>query len=214
MMKNKGIIVLGLIMLLFTASQIFLGMQILKYGDSIDNLASRLDGLRENADLRLEHLEKEIQSLEETQKTGIAGMAGMLESLDQLNNKSDAQISLTAGLKKTYDDLYEEQRKKTLDTTSQDTAIAQIKKEADRLYSEKKYAAAYKEYVKVLSYQNDDMESRLKKMKSLYYRNRTDSSKYSEILEDIKILRSNGHIDNEAAEIEKVITAEREGLNE
>lgn len=46
------------------------------------------------------------------------------------------------------------------------------------------------------------------------YRNRTDSSKYSEILEDIKILRSNGHIDNEAAEIEKVITAEREGLNE
>ena len=55
------------------------------------------------------------------------------------------------------------------------------------------------------------MESRLKKMKSLYYRNRTDSSKYSEILEDIRILRLNGCLDKEAAEIERIVTAERGG---
>ena len=44
--------------------------------------------------------------------------------------------------------------------------------------------------------------------------NRTDSSKYSEILDDIKILRLNGRIDNEAAEIERIVTMEREGLDE
>ncbi len=57
------------------------------------------------------------------------------------------------------------------------------------------------------------MESRLKKMKSLYYRNRADSSKYTEILEDIRILKANGLMDGEATEIERTILAEREGLD-
>ena len=48
----------------------------------------------------------------------------------------------------------------------------------------------------------------------LYYKNRADSSSYSEILEDIRILRENGHLDEEAAQIEKLVTAEREGLND
>ena len=110
--------------------------------------------------------------------------------------------------------LLSEQKKKTVDTTSRDNAVESMRGDAKKHFAERKYSLAYSEFQKVLSYQNDDMESRLNKMKSLYYKNRADSSSYSEILEDIRILRENGHLDEEAAQIEKLVTAEREGLND
>lgn len=214
MIRNKGIIALIFLSTLFIALQIFLGMEIWRCMEELESLGSRLDLYKEHADIQAESLEKEIRSLLDTQNAVIVEMSGMQETLDLLGSKSDAQIKLTSGIQKTFGDLFEEQKKKTLDTTAQDTAIAQIKKDAGNFYSEGNYAAAYREFAKVLAYQSDDVESRLKKMKSLYYRNKADSSKYSEILEDIRILRSNGCIDNEMTEIERVITMEREGLNE
>ena len=140
-------------------------------------------------------------------------VALILDNLDSIKNRADAQYSQTVGMKKTYDNLLDEQKKKTVDTTSKDSAVAEVRKLAEKYYSEKKYAAAYKEFKKVLSYQNDDIKSRDKKMKSLYYMNRSDSSKYSEILEDIRILKTNGHFDEESAKIEASIMAENGGLN-
>lgn len=140
-------------------------------------------------------------------------VALILDNLDSIKNRADAQYSQTVGMKKTYDNLLDEQKKKTVDITSKDTAVAEVRKLAEKYYSEKKYAAAYKEFKKVLSFQNDDIKSREKKMKSLYYMNRSDSSKYSEILEDIRILKTNGHFDEESAKIEASIMAENGGLN-
>jgi hypothetical protein len=209
-MKNKEIIAFISIAVLLAASQAFTVIQTARCRASVESLSARIDEFITQTGTQLEGVREEMRELEELQKTGTAGI---WESLEVLSSKSDAQMSQTAGMKKTYDDLYEEQRKKTLDTTSQDTAVAQIKRDAEKYYSEKNYAAAYREFVKVLSYQKDDMESRLKKMKSLYYKNRADSSKYTEILEDIRILKANGLMDSEATEIERIITAEREGLD-
>ena len=210
-MKNKEIVAFISIAVLLAASQAFTVIQTARCRASVEDLSARIVEFMTQTGTQLEGVREEMRELEELQKTGTAGI---WESLEVLSSKSDAQMSQTAGMKKTYDDLYEEQRKKTLDTTSQDTAVAQIKRDAEKYYSEKNYAAAYREFVKVLSYQKDDMESRLKKMKSLYYKNRTDSSKYSEILDDIRILKANGHCDKEATEIERIILAEREGLND
>ena len=58
------------------------------------------------------------------------------------------------------------------------------------------------------------MECRLYKAKSLYYKNRADSSSYAEILKDIRILKQNATADDEILEIEKSIVAEKEGLDE
>ena len=209
-MKNKEIVAFISIAVLLAASQAFTVIQTARCRASVENLSARIDEFITQTGTQLEGVREEMRELEELQKTGTAGI---WESLEVLSSKSDAQMSQTAGMKKTYDDLYEEQRKKTLDTTSQDTAVAQIKRDAEKYYSEKNYAAAYREFVKVLSYQKDDMESRLKKMKRLYYKNRADSSKYTEILEDIRILKANGLMDSEATEIERIITAEREGLD-
>lgn len=209
-MKNKVTVFFIIVAALLAASQAFTIIQTARCRASVDELAARIGGFIDHADTQLEGVREEMRMLSEIQKTSTEGI---WESLEVLKSKSDAQMSQTAGMKKTYDDLYEEQRKKTLDTTSQDTAVAQIKKDAEAYFSQKNYAAAYREFVKVLSYQKDDMESRLKKMKSLYYRNRADSSKYTEILEDIRILKANGLMDGEATEIERTILAEREGLD-
>ncbi|MDO4505670.1 MAG: hypothetical protein Q4B64_01845 [Spirochaetales bacterium] len=58
------------------------------------------------------------------------------------------------------------------------------------------------------------MECRAYKAKSLYYKNPGDSSRYSEILADIKILNQNAWTDEESVEIAKLILAEKEGFNE
>ena len=211
-MKNKMTVVFIIVAILLAASQALTVIQTARCRTSVEELAARIDGLIGNADTRIDSVEEGINKLADREDDG--RISEILEKLDLLSSKSDTQISQTAGMKKTYDDLYEEQRKKTLDTTSQDTAVAQIKKDAESYFSQKNYAAAYREFVKVLSYQKDDMESRLKKMKSLYYKNRADSSKYTEILEDIRILKANGHCDSEASEIERIILAEREGLSD
>ena len=215
MTRNKGTVIASIsLSVLLIALQIFLGIQIWMCRDSLEKLGSRLDLYREHADGQAEKFEKEIRSLSDVQREVMAGMSGMRETLELLGSKSDTQIKLASGIQKTFGDLFDEQKKKTHDTTAQDSVVAQIKRDAENFYSEGNYAAAYREFVKVLAYQSGDMECRLKKMKSLYYMNRTDSSKYSEILDDIKILRLNGRIDNEVAEIERIVTMEREGLDE
>ena len=210
-MKNKGTIILCVFATLLTASLILFAVQLADYRSSVSDLGLRLDDYMNPTDLRFKSLEDGVQKLAYRDDGRIPEV---LEELGLLNSKSDSLASQISGMKKTYDALYEEQKKKTLDTTSQDTAIAQIKKDAEAYFSQKNYAAAYREFIKVLDYQKDDMDSLLKKMKSLYYRNRADSSKYTEILEDIRILKANGHCDKEAIEIERTILAEREGLND
>ncbi|MBP5359267.1 MAG: hypothetical protein J6Y69_08800 [Treponema sp.] len=210
-MSKMSVIILCVLAALLISSQVYLGLQMLRHKESLEALISRLDVQEENVHARLDMLDAEVRSLTEAQDQNAAKIH---EELDVLSGKADSLSSQINGMRRTYDALYEEQKKKTLDTTSQDTAIAQIKKDAEAYFSQKNYAAAYREFVKVLSYQKDDMDSLLKKMKSLYYKNRADSSKYSEILEDIRILKANGHCDKEATEIERIILAEREGLND
>ena len=210
-MKNKAIPIFCLLSLLLVASHIFLCMQIQRYKDSLREYAVQLDEYKNYFDHQIEGMGTSIQSLNDMQ---IQNSSEIQNALVLISNKLDTQFSQTVSMSKTYDNLLDEQRKKTVDITTQDSAIAQIKKIAEQYYTEKNYALACKEFYKVLSYQNDDMSSRLMKMKCLYYKNRADSSKYNEILEDIRIVKANGYYDSEAAEIEKNIIAEIEGINE
>lgn len=136
------------------------------------------------------------------------------QDLNVIKYKSEAQFSKTVSMKKTYDDLLEEQKKKTVDTTAKDNSITQSRQKADEYYQKNEFLKAYELYKKVLEYQNDDMDTRMHKIKSLYYANKSDSSNYTEILEEINILKQNQMLDEECQEIEKSITMEKEGINE
>ena len=136
------------------------------------------------------------------------------ESVQALNQKSDAQYSKTVGMSKTYDAILEEQKKKTLDTSEKDKSNIEAKKNAVALYKKGIFSASYDEFNRLTKNLTDDMECRLYKAKSLYYKNRADSSSYAEILADIRMLKQNGVSDAELLEIEKSILAEKEGFDE
>ena len=128
--------------------------------------------------------------------------------------KSDVQFSKTVKMKQTYDELLDEQKKKTVDISAKDNSLIQTKKMADEYYEKKEYLQTYELYKKLLVYWNEDLEIRKNKLKSLFYSNRSDNSHYSEILEDIKILKTSQFMDDECEEIETIIKLEKEGLHE
>ena len=136
------------------------------------------------------------------------------ESVQALNQKSDAQFSKTVGMGRTYDAILEEQKKKTLDTSEKDKSNIEAKKNAVALFKKGSFSIAYDEFNRLTKNLTDDMECRLYKAKSLYYKNRADSSSYAEILADIRTLKQNGVSDAELLEIEKSILAEKEGFDE
>jgi hypothetical protein len=199
-MKDKKFAVTVSAMVLMLASNIFLAARIVSLEKAVSALEVKTDGFG--------------KSLAEFQAHADVQAGRIQKDLGEIAEKADMQFSRTVGMSRTYDALLSEQKKKTVDTTSLDNAVESMRREAKKHFAEKKYSLAYNEFKKVLSYQKDDMESRLNKMKSLYYKNRADSSSYSEILEDIRILRANGYLDGEATQIETLVTAEREGLND
>ena len=199
-MRNKKFAATVSAMALMLASNIFLAARIASLGKAVSALEVKTDGFG--------------KSLAEFQAHADVQAGRIQKDLGEIAEKADMQFSRTVGMSRTYDALLSEQKKKTVDTTSLDNAVESMRREAKKHFAEKKYSLAYNEFKKVLSYQKDDMESRLNKMKSLYYKNRADSSSYSEILEDIRILRANGYLDGEATQIETLVTAEREGLND
>lgn len=199
-MRDKKFAVTVSAMVLMLASNIFLAARIVSLEKAVSALEVKTDGFG--------------KSLAEFQAHADVQAGRIQKDLGDIAEKADMQFSRTVGMSRTYDALLSEQKKKTVDTTSLDNAVESMRRDAKKHFAEKKYSLAYNEFKKVLSYQKDDMESRLNKMKSLYYKNRADSSSYSEILEDIRILRANGYLDGEATQIETLVTAEREGLND
>ena len=166
---------------------------------------------QEHQDLQIETINNGITSIlskQEENKTEIKN------DLAKINQKADAQFSKTVGMSKTYDTILEEQKKKTIDTAEKDKSILVAKKNALALYKKGSYSDAYDEYKKLVQAYTEDMECRLYKAQSLYYKNRADSSSDAEILKDIRILKQNATADDEILEIEKSIVAEKEGLDE
>ena len=157
---------------------------------------------------------KSVRKMIDFQRNADQKFDYIIECLENIQHENGEQYSKTVDIKNTYDNLLSEQKKKTVDITSRDSAVSKIKKDAENYYLQKNYVMAYKEFSKVLSYYNDDLESRLLKAKSLYYINRADSSSYSEILKDITLLKENGMADKEILQIEESIKMELEGLNE
>jgi len=217
-MMNKKITGATILAVLLAASNIVLATQVAALRKSAENLNAKISVLEENIAghqetewLLIEKISSGITLLLASQRQSTEKLQGRLDAIRQ---KSDEHLSKTLEMSRTYEELLEEQKKKTLDTTTQDSAVSRMKDEANRLYSQKKYAAAYREYKKVLLYRSEDLDCRLNKMKSLYYMNRADSSKYKEILEDIRILRLAGKLDEEADKIERLINTEQESANE
>lgn len=216
-MNKKVIAVISLIVLLLI-SHILLTVKIFNLKDAVSKLEEKTDKFeksllefQEYEDLQISKINEGILSILSSQEENTTEIRG---DLAKINRKSDAQYSKTVVMSKTYDAILEEQKKKTIDTAEKDKASIESKNNAINLYKKGNYSSSYDEFTKLTKTFTDDMECRLYKAKSLYYKNRADSSSYAEILADIRTLKQNGVSDAELIEIEKSILAEKEGFDE
>lgn len=186
---------------------------------SIEEINSYLCEYSERSDFQIdslkseliESLKSEIRMISENQNKNTNEL---LIDLAEIKNKSELQYVKTVGIKNTYDALLEEQKKKTVDMAEIDNESQKKKIESLILYNKGKFVLSFEGFAKLLQLDATDMESRIYKMKSLYYMNPADSAKYPEILEDIRILKMNSMADDECIEIEKAVKIELEGINE
>ena len=135
-----------------------------------------------------------------------------LDEIKELQNKnntlSNAQYRQTVSMKKTYDNILEEQKKKTIDVSKKDATLEEKRERSKKYFSQKEFSLCYRIANEILSFENDDVETRLLKAKSLYYMNPLDSTKYEEILSDIKIVKARGLNGATVEEIESIIKEE------
>ena len=210
-MSVKQLIVICLSVSLLTGCLVYLCIQNVQLKKSAFELESSLKKYFENTEIQIESLKKDVEQLSENQEKN---KSLIVMTLCELKEKSDLQYTKTVGMKNTYDALLEEQKKKTIDTAENDTEFQRIKAEALLMYQKGNYVSSYEGFEKLVKLDFSDMESLMYKMKSLYYMNPADSSRYSEIIEIMRTLKINSAADKECIEIEKAVLLETEGLSE
>ena len=210
-MSVKQLVVICLSVSLLTGCLVFLCIQNVQLEKSAFELESSLKKYFENTEIQIESLKKEVEQLSENQEKN---KSLIVMTLSELKDKSDLQYTKTVGMKNTYDALLKEQKKKTIDTAENDTEFQRIKAEALLMYQKGNYVSSYEGFEKLVKLDFSDMESLMYKMKSLYYMNPADSSRYSEIIEIMRTLKINSVADKECVEIEKNVLLETEGLSE
>lgn len=210
-MSVKQLVVICLSVSLLTGCLVFLCIQNVQLKKSAFELESSLKKYFENTEIQIESLKKDVVQLSENQERN---KSLIVMTLSELKDKSDLQYTKTVGMKNTYDALLEEQKKKTIDTAENDTEFQRIKAEALLMYQKGNYVSSYEGFEKLVKLDFSDMESLMYKMKSLYYMNPADSSRYSEIIEIMRTLKINSAADKECVEIEKAVLLETEGLSE
>ena len=210
-MSVKQLVVICLSVSLLTGCLVFLCIQNVQLEKSAFELESSLKKYFENTEIQIESLKKDVEQLSENQEKN---KSLIVMTLSELKDKSDLQYTKTVGMKNTYDALLEEQKKKTIDTAENDTEFQRIKAEALLMYQKGNYVSSYEGFEKLVKLDFSDMESLMYKMKSLYYMNPADSSRYSEIIEIMRTLKINSAADKECIEIEKAVLLETEGLSE
>lgn len=210
-MSVKQLVVICLSVSLLTGCLVFLCIQNVQLKKSAFELESSLKKYFENTEIQIESLKKDVEQLSENQEKN---KSLIVMTLCELKEKSDLQYTKTVGMKNTYDALLEEQKKKTIDTAENDTEFQRIKAEALLMYQKGNYVSSYEGFEKLVKLDFSDMESLMYKMKSLYYMNPADSSRYSEIIEIMRTLKINSAADKECVEIEKNVLLETEGLSE
>lgn len=215
---NKKVMALVSLIALLLISHILLAVKIFNLADELSKLEEKTDKFgknlaefQEHADLQISKINDEILIILSSQEENTTDIKNELATI---NRKSDAQFSKTVSMSRTYDAILDEQKKKTVDTAEKDKSNIEAKKNAVALYKKGIFSVSYDEFRKLMQTFTDDMECRLYKAKSLYYKNRADSSSYAEILADIRTLKQNGVSDAELLEIEKSILAEKEGFDE
>ena len=179
---NKKVMALVSLIALLLISHILLAVMIFNLTDGLSKLEEKTDKNEKTLAEFKEYVGLQISKINDGIVLILGGQeenaADIKNDLATINRKSDAQFSKTVSMSRTYDAILDEQKKKTVDTAEKDKTNVEAKKNAIALYKKGFFSASYDEFKKLTQTFTDDMECRLYKAKSLYYKNRADSSSY------------------------------------
>ena len=202
-MKNKFLILTAFFLVFLLESVIIIQNALLiknsKTESMVESVIPEEDALKECV----------IREIEIAQLSDDEYKTELLRLIQENGSKLEEIQEEISVLTKTYRDLLEEQKKKTIDTTAQETAVDRMKDEARSLYKNKNYFMCTKICRNILQYHNNDFEFRILKFKSLYYENPSDGSKYEELIRDYEVIKISGFNDDECRKIIKTIYEEK-----
>ena len=199
---KKSKIILSSALVFLAVIEIVILLQIIELSKSRESFEQTTVKIFDLQNEKLNLIDEELVKLSQD-------LDGLSENLDGLSKRNDGVQRKIQSLNRTYSELLEEQKNRSVDITKTDNAVLKIKKEMVSAYEVKNYSLCYEKTKSVLSIHSDDFETRRYKVLSAYKMNPMDSSKYEEILSDIQVLQQSGNSNNEIAEIQAVILTER-----
>ena len=132
----------------------------------------------------------------------------IIQGIEDNQNVVNKQFNKTIKIEQTYSNILKEEKLQRVDNTEFDIAIGEQKKVAYKEFLRGNFKNALNLYYQILEKLPNDVDSRLYKALSLFYLNKMDSANYSELLNDCKLLRKNGILDNRIDEMENFIKME------
>lgn len=132
----------------------------------------------------------------------------IIQGIEDNQNVVNKQFNKTIKIEQTYSNILKEEKLQRVDNTEFDIAIGEQKKVAYKEFLRGNFKNALHLYYQILEKLPNDVDSRLYKALSLFYLNKMDSANYSELLNDCKLLRKNGILDNRIDEMENFIKME------
>lgn len=136
------------------------------------------------------------------------------QKIDILSEKEINEISgiknNVVKMKKTYDKILQTEQEKHIDNSLFDIAMQEKFDSAKKMFNQKDYSKALILLKSIMEFDSSNLEVRFYKMLSTFYINKMDSSMYSEVLSDCKILKESGYKDERIDEIENFIIGEQQ----
>ena len=213
--ESKSLLKYILLILLCICSLVLAVFSILFMQEVNRNMVAESKKIQEQISLNSQKLDELKESLVELQSKTDSGFAVIQHQNEQLishaittQGTANRQYRKTLEIEKTYSNLLEEERKTRIDSSELDLSIEAKKKDVQKYFDKKEYSDALKNCREILQVNPSDNQIRLYKMLSLFYMNRMDSTNYSEILNDIKILKENAVTDERINEAEQFIKQE------
>jgi hypothetical protein len=111
-------------------------------------------------------------------------------------------------LERTYSDLLAAQRRRTLESLYDETAVAATQREAAAVFRQGRYMEAYRLYGQVLDAHADNSEARFYRFYALFLNNKAERNNYSDIQEAFQLLERSGYTRREMQDTLGYIEAE------
>jgi hypothetical protein len=150
-----------------------------------------------------------LGELSEAEQRVLRSMEETAAAQSALIKAENAQTRfLIEQLERTYSDLLAAQKRRTLESLYDETAVAAAQREAAAAFRQGRYLESYRLYGQVLDAHADNSEAHFYRFYALFLNNKTERNNYSAIQESFRLLERSGYTRREMQDTLDYIKAE------